>query len=589
MPGPTSFLERDVDALVGRVTELEVELHSTQAALQESRAQKEALEGRVRALLLEMEAKDRTILHLGREVDDLRQQVFGRSSEKEGCLGDCEDACSGAGGEGGADDPGGEVGLADSSTGDGPGEETSEEGPGPGVSAPANERPGDERDTGQDRRRGRKRSHGQRRPLSKDLPRRRVEVYPSAEDLICPCCGKPRRLMKGAEEVSERVDYVPASVVVLEIVRFKFSCATCEEGGVAIGPPPPSLIERGRPTAGMLAYAITAKFCDLLPLNRLERILGRHGLEINRSTLSGWQKRSAFELRPVVAEMTRQLLDGDLVRFDETGQPVLDREAPDGIVNGRMWAYRRGPGEVVFVYSRTKAHNDPRGPKQILADYHGFLQADAAPIFDVLFEDGERVEVGCNAHGRRRFVKAKKSEPEAARWVLRVYQQIYRVEAKATSRGYSPELRLALRQVVSAPLVALLYEQLERWQADETFLPKSAMGEAISYALNHREALCRFLEDGRLPIDNNDTERALRQVVVGRKNSLFAGSEAGAEDAAVLYSLTQSCRELGLDPFAYLRDVLEKLAAGFPSSRIAELTPKGWKEAQEERAPRAPP
>jgi len=385
-------------------------------------------------------------------------------------------------------------------------------------------------------------------------------------------------------------NYVPASVVVLEIVRFKYSCATCEEGGVAIGPPPPSLIERGRPAAGMLAYVITSKYCDFLPLNRPEGILGRHDLEINRSTLSGWLKRSAFELQPVVREMTRQLLDDDLVRLDETGQPVLDRDAPDGLLDGRMWAYRRGPGEVVFVYSRTKTHDDPRGPKKVLADYHGFLQADAAPIFDVLFKDGKRVEVGCNAHARRRFVKAKKTEPKAADWVIRVYQKIYHVEAKATARGYSPELRLALRQVVSAPLVALLYEQLERWQADETFLPKSAMGDAISYALNHRAALCRFLEDGRLPIDNNDTERALRQVVVGRKNCLFAGSEAGAEDAAVLYSLTQSCRELDLDPFVYLRDVLEKLAAGFPSRRIAELTPRGWKEARERaRTTRAPP
>jgi len=339
MSGSSSQVLEHVDSLVERAASLEQEL--TKAL-----AEKEGLEHRVRSLLLDNELKDRTILRLERELDDLRKQVYGRSSEKESCLGEDEDTCSGAGGggEGGAVDPSSADETTDSPAGDGPADEgSSEERPGSSEPDREDERPGSD---GEERKRRPRRRHGQRRPLPKDLPRRRLEIHPSGEDLICPCCGKPRRLMKGAEEISERVDYVPASVVVLEIVRFKYSCATCEEGGVAIGPPPPNLIEGGRPAAGMLAYVIAAKYCDFLPLNRLERILGRHGLEINRSTLAGWQKRSAFELRPVVAEMTRQLLDGDLVRFDETGQPVLDRDVPDGIFNGRMglppWPWRGG-------------------------------------------------------------------------------------------------------------------------------------------------------------------------------------------------------------------------------------------------------
>lgn len=589
---PSAVVDVDVGALLGRVAWLEGELAAAQSALEQVRSEKEAVERRAASLALDNEVKDRTILRLSREIDELKHSLFGQSSEKQEPIAGAPPATAGSSPQPSA--PAASQAPVQPSTEPREAAPPSSSAPAPapdaGSPSPAAAAEGGAPASDPGQEKPKKRGHG-RSPLV-GLRRRVVDIHPPPEQRICPCCGKPRRPMKGAEERSKRVHYVPASVEIVEQVRHKWSCPDCEEGGVAIGELPPSIIEKGRPTPAMLAHIITSKYADHLPLNRLEGMLKRHGLRVNRSTLAGWNRRAAFELRPIVAEMTRELLAGDLVRFDETALPVLDQEKPKGIFNGRMWAYRNGPGEVVFVYTSDKTHDTPRGPKELLAEYDGFLQADAAGIFDVLFESGERVEVGCNAHARRRVVKAKESEPEAASWALGIYQQLYRVEAEATAQGLTPHQRLLLRRERSAPLAAQLYAQYERWQAEKRFLPKSAMGEAVRYALNHRVALCRFLEDGRLPIDNNDTERALRAVAIGRRNYLFAGSEAGAMDAAVHYSLVVSCKELGIDPFVYLRDVLEKLPT-HPARRVAELTPKGWKAAQEQEqqqaTSRAPP
>jgi transposase len=552
------------------------------------RAEVSTLKTRIKSLEIDCAAKDSTILHLAASVDSLKHLLFGRSSEKE----DSEDPEDGSKPDGGAE-------QAAQGAGD---ESSEEEGAGEAESDPLGENAeqGEAEakgssdsgcgDSGKAGRGGRdkKVGHG-RQPLPANLPRKKIPIHPPSEDRLCRCCGEAMRIMKGAEEITERLHWVPASVVVQQFIRFKYSCAMCEEAGVVIGELPPGPIEKGRPTSGMLAYVITSKYCDHLPLYRQEEILARQGLSLNRSTLSGWASTAAYLLRPVVREVIADLLRGDVVRTDETGLKVLDREAEKNIRSARMWAYRRGPGEIVLVHTRTKANDTPGGPKEFLKAYKGYLQADAANGFDHLYKDGKIVEVGCNAHARRPFKKAKDAGVPEASWVLKRFQELYKVEAEARKRGLDHEERLALRQEHSAPVAEKLYSKLEQWQKDATFLPKGLMGKAISYSLNHQKALRRYLEDGRLEIDNNDTERAFRTVALGRHNFLFCGSEAGAHTAAILYSLGIACRELRLNPFAYFSDVLDKIATGFPMSRIAELTPKGWAAAREREAEAAVP
>lgn len=565
-------LRRDLQAALEALRKRDVEQERLVAALaavtqerDELREEKKTflaelgtLRARVSSLEIDCAVKDRTILRLAHEAADLRQQLFGRSSEKEGPQGQ------------------------EAQTGGAQEDSTEQEGE---SSSPTVEGSGDEAGGGQESGKGRgkgkgRREHG-RKPLPPHLPRERIPVHPPGEKRVCPCCGEPMRVMEGAEEVTERLHWVPASLMVRQFVRFKYSCATCEEAGVVIGDLPPAPIEKGRPTAELLAHVITSKYCDHLPLYRQEEILARQGIAINRSTLSGWMGTSAFMLRPVVAEVISDLLKGDVIRADETGMKVLDRADPANIRSARMWAYRRGPGEVVLVHTRTKANDTPGGPKELLEAYRGFLQADAANGFDCLYKDGRIVEVGCHAHSRRRYKKAKDAGTPEAGWVLEIYQGLYQIEAEAKERGLNAEERLALRQERARPLIERLYAQLDRWKEEETFLPRSLMGKAISYSLNHREALCRYLEDGRLEIDNNDTERVFRIVALGRHNYLFCGSEAGAHAASIHYSLVQGCRELGIDPCLFLSDVLDKIATGFPMRRIGELTPKGWKAARD--------
>lgn len=596
-------LRRDLKEALGNLRRRDVEVQQLLDAFAATAAERDSLreenkalrvevstlKARIKSLEIDCEAKDSTILRLAQSVDSLKHLIFGRSSEKE----DPEEPNDGSKSDGGAEEAAQDAG----------GESSEEEGIGEAESDPLSENveQGEAEAKGSSDScgcggsgkasragRGKKVGHG-RPPLPANLPRKKIPIHPPPEDRLCRCCGEAMRIMKGAEEITERLHWVPASVVVHQFVRFKYSCAMCEEAGVVIGELPPGPIEKGRPTSAMLAHVITSKYCDHLPLYRQEEILARQGLSLNRSTLSGWASTAAYLLRPVVREVIADLLRGDVVRTDETGLKVLDREAAKNIRSARMWAYRRGPGEIVLVHTRTKANDTPGGPKEFLKAYKGYLQADAANGFDHLYKDGKIVEVGCNAHARRPFKKAKDAGVPEASWVLKRFQELYKVEAEARKRGLDPEERLALRQERSAPVAETLYSKLEQWQKDATFLPKSLMGKAISYSLNHQKALRRYLEDGRLEIDNNDTERAFRTVALGRHNYLFCGSEAGAHTAAIHYSLGIACRELRLNPFAYFSDVLDKIARGFPMSRIAELTPKGWAAAREREAKAAVP
>jgi transposase len=417
---------------------------------------------------------------------------------------------------------------------------------------------------------------GGRKPRKRGAPRvrgdlRRVveEIEPSPEELQCSCCGGEREVI-GYEE-TEKLEYKPANCYLRVIRRPKLVCKKHEEAGVAIPALPPQVIHKGLAGASMLAQVVTAKYRDHLPLYRQARIYQRQGVELAQSTLVDWIAQAHEILGPITAEICRSVMSSGYVATDDTGITLLSRQAPKQSARAHLWAYLgEQRGDVVFDFTPGRGGE---GPKRMLAGYRGFLQADAYSVYDSLFRTGEIVEVGCMAHARRKFFDAKDTAPDQAVGALGAIRALYRVERQCKEAGATPAQRFEARQQDSRGVFDALRNWLAELKAD--VLPKSPIGKAVGYFCNHADALGRFLENGRLEIDNNRCERAMRQVAVGRKNWLFAGSEAGGRRAATLYSLTVGCWELEIDPFAYLADVLERISST-PNSQIARLTPRGW-------------
>lgn len=429
--------------------------------------------------------------------------------------------------------------------------------------------------------------HG-RRCLPKNLRRER-RVYELTEaERGCPDCGQQRQ--RCGEEVSEQLDYQPASLFVVEHVRVKYACAHCQEH-VAVAAKPAQPIDKGLPGAGLLAHLIVCKFDDHLPLHRLERIYARQGLLLNRSTTCQWLAACADLLRPLYDLLHTSVLNSRVIHTDDTTTPVLDHTR-DQTRTGYLWVYLGDRDHPYTVFDFTARHSRD-GPQRFLGAYAGYLQADAYSAYDGLYTDrqGSITEVACWAHARRNFYDARATAPELAHQALARVRQLYDVEDLATKRCAQQEqanqqplpdtaadaLRYQLRQEQALPLLASFHEWLVA--AQRQVLPKSPLGQAVAYALAHWPALVRYTEAGYLALDNNVAERALRHVVTGRKNWLFCGSDAGGERAAVLFSLTGTCRRLGVDPFAYLREVLSQLPTQ-PSDRLAELLPDRWQRHQ---------
>ena len=407
-----------------------------------------------------------------------------------------------------------------------------------------------------------------RRPLPAHLPRERIEYDPPKEDLICSCCGQAKQVM--GEEITEELDYVPACFVVRQHVRIKYVCKHCQEG-VVIADLPPRPIEKGRPGTGLLAHVLTSKYCDHLPLHRQEGIFKRHGVDIHRSTMCDWVRDCAHLLSPIVGHMKEMILQSKIINTDDTPVPILDGSRTQ-TRKGYLWAYIGDKRTVVFDYTSTHSRD---GPVAFLRNYARYVQADAYKGYDAFFEHGDATEVGCWAHTRRKFYDARTTDPRRAHEMLALIGKLYDTEREAKQNELDAPAIKELRQQHSKPVLDEISTHLNDWSIE--VLPKSPIGQAVSYARGQWKALNRYTEDGDLNIDNNLAERVLRTVAIGRKNWQFAGSDAGAERAAVIYSLVATCKLCHLDPFAYLRDVLDRVST-HPASRIAELTPSGWKE-----------
>jgi len=414
--------------------------------------------------------------------------------------------------------------------------------------------------------------HG-RQPLPKSLKRRRV-VYDLAEtDRRCPQChGEMKHI---GEDIREELEYVPASLEVIEQACQKYACPKgCR---VVTAEKPAAPIEKGLAGPGLLAHVAVSKFADHLPLHRQESIFARQGVELSRQTMCGWMADCAELVDPLYALMKQRALSSKVVQTDDTPVPVLDPELPR-TRTGRIWTYVGDADHPYTVYDYTP-NRSRDGPEEFLKDFRGYLQADAYSGYDHLYKEPDRgvTEVACMAHARRKHFEAQSSDVMRSMVVMAYMHLLYDVEREAREGKLDAAARLALRRERSVPLLQDLKAYLERERPQ--VLPKSPIGQAIAYTLSNWDALVRYTEDGDLEIDNNGAERSLRGVAVGRRNWTFFGSDNGGRTAAVLSSLVASAKRHHIDPFAYLRDVFARISA-HPRNRIEELLPDRWAAAQ---------
>jgi transposase len=408
---------------------------------------------------------------------------------------------------------------------------------------------------------------GGRQALARHLRRERIVHDLAESEKHCKDCGQHLRLI--AEESSERYEYIPASMKVIEDVCLKYACACT----VKAARKPPQPIQKSTAGASLLAQVIVAKWADHQPLHRQEKMFARHGVEISRKTMGGWMAQCAHLLDPLYQAMKKELFGSKVIGTDDTSVKVLDRKLSFARI-GRIWPYVGDARHPVIVYDYTPTRSRA-GPAKFLEGYRGYLQADAYSVYDAFFKGARgMIEVGCWMHARRYVFKALESDEARMGPLLHLIARVYAVEERAKALALSGEQRRALRQRVSARLMGKLHQYLLEMRPE--VLPKSPSGAAVRYALNQWEALTRFLEDGDLEIDNGATERANRDIALGRGNWTFFGSDNGGKTAAVLRSFIASCKRCGVEPFAWFRDVLSRTPA-HPITRVSELLPHNWK------------
>lgn len=421
----------------------------------------------------------------------------------------------------------------------------------------------------------RRQARPKRQPLPDHLPRQEIVHEPEGEEAcVCPDCGGG--MAKLGEDVTEVLDYVPGRFQVIRHVRPKYACKACDT--ITQAPAPALPTPRGRATPAILAHLLVSKYCDHLPLYRQSEIYAREGMELDRSTLCDWVGQAAWLLQPIVEGIRRHVFTAKKVHGDDTPVPVLS-PGLGRTKTGRLWVYVRddrpccgtAPPAAVYFYSPDRS---AQHPARHLVSFTGFLQADAYAGYEALYsparaKPGPIIEVACWAHCRRKIFDVWQTTKSAvAKEALDRIAAFYEVEAKA--RGATPDERVQQRKQ-TAPLIDGFFDWATGMLAKLS--AKSPLADAFRYALTRREALTRFLADGRLEADNNIAENAIRSIALGRKNYLFAGSDTGGDRAAAIYTIVQTAKLNDLNPEVYLRDTLARIADGHPINRIDELMP----------------
>jgi transposase len=395
-----------------------------------------------------------------------------------------------------------------------------------------------------------------RKPLPEDLPRVEV-IHDLAEDeKVCSEDGQPLHCI--GEEVSEQLDIVPARVQVIRHIRYKYACRHCETG-ITTAAMPPQMIPKSIATPGLLAWVAVSKYADALPLYRQETIFERLGTGISRTTLANWMVRVGEAVQPLIALMRTDLKTSRVIQMDETPVQVLKEPDKPPTSKSYMWVTLNGacdPAIVLYDYDPSRSQ---AVPARLLEHYHGYLVTDGYKGYGPVIEQNGITGIGCWAHVRRKFDEAQKVQGKQktgkAQYALNEIRKLYAIEKQLEEKP--PDEKRKVRQARAGPIL----EKLRAWldKSLDQVPPKTALGKALKYADSEWQRLIRYLDDGELPIDNNRCENAIRPFVMGRKNWLFSNSQEGARASAAIYSLIESAKHNGLEPYRYLRYVFEML------------------------------
>lgn len=440
------------------------------------------------------------------------------------------------------------------------------------LTAPAEDKPEDKPGTEEPKPEHKKRG---RKPISDTLPREEQKTDPGPD---CPNCKHEMDIL--GEEVTERIEIIPARVIVKKTVSIKRVCknSDCEQfEKIVVVPAEPQIIPQGLPTAGALAAVVTAKFVDGMPLHRQEAQLGRLGLDVSRNTLANWVIKAALACYTLGELLLEEVRAGPVINMDETKMQVLDEPGRDPTDRSFMWVARGGLPDKPAVFFRYSPTRSGKVATDILGSFQGYLQTDGYSGYELVGKRPGIRHLGCLAHVRRKFIDVEKinkgnSKRGIAREALDLIKAIYEVERKADRAKMTPDQRKMLRQEEAKPLLDKLKALLDKYK--DAAPAKSLLGKAITYGLNQWEYIPVYLEDGLLRPDNNSAENAIRPFVVGRKNWLFAYSQQGAEASALLYSLVETAKANGLEPYAYLRFLFTELPKAKLEADIKALLPQ---------------
>ncbi len=415
-----------------------------------------------------------------------------------------------------------------------------------------------------------KKGHG-KNPLPAHLPRVDEVVDVSETEKTCSSCLKEKQAI--GEDVTEILEHVPSQLFVRRIIRPRYACKNHPEEGVTQAKAKGRLIEKGSVGEGLLAHVLLNKYVNHMPLSRQEKDFKRQGVHLPVSTMVSWMGMACEKIAPVAKVVQKTIQNGDIAYADETPLPVMREDKPGSVHRGFMWVYSNGKDSVYFDYRPGRGRE---GPLQVLEGYRGYLHSDAYSVYGHLHQAGKIIPVYCWAHLRRKFILALEGGDERSRRALELMGRLFLLERYAKKKAMSEEDVKTVRLNQSRRILESLKAYVKKMEIE--VLPKSALGQAIGYLNSQWEGLKTFLWDGRLEMTNNLSERQIRQVVIGRKNYLFCGSEDGARRAAILYTLVGSCKLLEIDPWKYLHWVFVHLAEN-PGADPQNLTPKAFKLA----------